>query len=313
MKTQLLVILSPPRSFSSVISTMIGQHPDIYGFPELHVFIGNTLQEVLDREYKVGNYFGPPGLLRAVAELEWGYQTSESILKAVGWLGVRRKWSTKKLMDYLLEKVNPLLGIEKSPITSLQQLWIERAYSFFPNAYFLHLTRHPVSTRKSIDIFLRQPGRSTRPPTHDSLLTWYRFHRNIIEFTRTLPTGQSMRIKGEDLMAYPDVFLPQIAEWMGIRTDLNAIEAMKHPEKSPYAFRGPYPAHGGNDGNFMRNPSLTDRKIIEPSLRGFINSAPISWLDEHNKSLLNQIGYDIAKPKELASEILSFSSSLGYY
>ena len=47
-----LIILSPPRSFSSVISTMIGQHPQIYGFPELHLFSGETLGDILEREAK---------------------------------------------------------------------------------------------------------------------------------------------------------------------------------------------------------------------------------------------------------------------
>ncbi|MEA3277491.1 MAG: sulfotransferase, partial [Pseudomonadota bacterium] len=64
MNEKFLIILSPPRSFSSVVSTVIGQHPDLYGFPELHLFIGDTVQEVIDVEYGKANYFGPPGVLR---------------------------------------------------------------------------------------------------------------------------------------------------------------------------------------------------------------------------------------------------------
>ena len=60
-----LLILSPPRSFSSVVSTMLGQHPEMYGFPELP-FMGDTVREViaLKREHKVGHAI-PPGLLRS--------------------------------------------------------------------------------------------------------------------------------------------------------------------------------------------------------------------------------------------------------
>jgi hypothetical protein len=32
-----MLILCPPRSFSSVVSAMIGQHPQLYGFPELNL------------------------------------------------------------------------------------------------------------------------------------------------------------------------------------------------------------------------------------------------------------------------------------
>ena len=38
-----LFILCPGRSFSSVVASMIGQHPDAYGLPELNLFLGPTL------------------------------------------------------------------------------------------------------------------------------------------------------------------------------------------------------------------------------------------------------------------------------
>ena len=42
-----LVILSPARSFSSVVSTMIGEHPQLYGFPELHICTSDSLEDVI--------------------------------------------------------------------------------------------------------------------------------------------------------------------------------------------------------------------------------------------------------------------------
>ena len=286
MSNKFLVLLSPPRSFSSVVSTMIGQHPELYGFPELHLFIGDTVQEVLDREYAAGNYFGPPGILRTIAQLEFGYQTSATITKAIGWLGERRHWSTKRMMDHLRTLVDPLIGMEKSPITALKPLGIERAFAFYPDAYYLHLTRHPVTTRRSMDVFLDQRNRQERKRPFDSLLSWYRFHRNIIDFTRTLPLGQSMRVKGEDVLSEPDLYLPQIADWLGVRTDRKAIDAMKHPELSPYAYRGPAPAHGGNDGNFMRDPALRSGRIREPSLRAFLAPETLKWIPDTEQAIL---------------------------
>jgi hypothetical protein len=37
-----LFILAPPRSFTSVICGMIGQHPQMYGLPEVNLFAGET-------------------------------------------------------------------------------------------------------------------------------------------------------------------------------------------------------------------------------------------------------------------------------
>ena len=320
MADKFLIILSPPRSFSSVVSTMIGQHPQLYGFPELHLFIGDTVQAVLDREYRVGNFFGPPGVIRSIAELVFGCQTSATVVKAIGWLAERRHWSTKQLMDLFRELVDPKIAMEKSPVTALKPLYIERAYAFYPDAYYLHLTRHPVSTRKSLIEFRemkreRHVGGVDIPVGDhpvDDLLVWHRFHKNILEFTRNLPLGQSIRVRGEDVLSEPDVYLAQIAEWLGLRTDREAIEAMKHPEASPYAYRGPTPAHGGNDPNFMRSPRLRPGKIREPSLRDFLDRNNINWVNEDRAETLRESGFRLVPEEMVMEEILGMSHCMGY-
>ena len=320
MAEKFLIILSPPRSFSSVVSTMIGQHPQLYGFPELHLFIGDTVESVLDREHRVGNFFGPPGVIRTIAELVFGRQTNATVVKAIGWLAERRHWSTKRLMDLFRELVDPKIAMEKSPVTSLQPVFIERAYAFYPDAYYLHLTRHPVSTRKSL-IEFREMQRERRPagieiPLRDhpvdGLLVWHRFHKNILDFTRTLPVGQSIRVKGEDVLSEPDLYLPQIAEWLGVRTDRVAIDAMKHPEASPYAYRGPTPGDGGNDPNFMRSPKLRPGKISEPSLTDFLTRADIDWLRNDLAETLKEDGFRLSAEEAIMDEIIGMSHSIGY-
>ncbi|MBN2885770.1 MAG: sulfotransferase [Chromatiaceae bacterium] len=307
-----LILLSPPRSFSSVVSTMIGQHPELYGFPELHLFIGDSVQEVLDREYRAGNHFGPPGLLRAIAELEFGVQTTATITRAIGWLAERRHWTTKDMMDHLRERVAPRIGMEKSPITALKPLGLERAWTFYPTAHFLHLTRHPVSTRRSMDLFLDQRARTEKRRAFDSLLSWYRFHRNILEFTQRLPPGQSLMVKGEDVLSDPERYLPQIAEWLGLRTDAAAIEAMKHPECSPYAYRGPAPAHGGNDGNFMRDPVLRPGRVREPSLSDFFARQSFDWITDEESERLAAAGCQLAPTATLIEDVSALAHRLGY-
>jgi hypothetical protein len=320
MSDKFLIILSPPRSFSSVVSTMIGQHPQLYGFPELHLFIGDTVQEVLDREYRVGNFFGPPGVIRAIAELVFGCQTNATVIKAIGWLAERRHWSTKQLMDLFREMVHPKIAMEKSPITALKPLFIERAHAFYPDACYLHLTRHPVSNRKSL-IEFREKNRErhiegveipTGDDPVDDLLVWYRFHKNILDFTRSLPVGQSIRLRGEDVLSEPDAYLPQIAEWLGVRTDREAIAAMKRPEASHYAFPGPAPVPGGNDRNFMRSPRLRPGKIREPSLHDFLERTEIRWVREDRLETMRNAGFRMASERTVIDEIRAMSQSMGY-
>ena len=148
-----LIILSPPRSFSSVISTMLGEHPEMYGFPELHLFVGDTVREVLDHERERANHAGPPGVLRSLAQLHDGVQTTGTAIRACVWLQERADWSTKTLMDYLFEKVSPRVAVEKSPPTSVKVMFMERAYAYYPDAFYLHLTRHPIPNRESLREF----------------------------------------------------------------------------------------------------------------------------------------------------------------
>ena len=275
---QPLIILSPPRSFSSVVSTMLGQHPQLYAFPELYLFTFNDLQEFFyfQEKYQFGNKTS--GLIRTIAQENYGKQTKKTNLQAIDWLRERIDWSTEKLFNYLLDIVNPRIGVDKTPTTSRKMENLERAYAMFPNAYFLHLTRHPVSAKKSIEDLLAIKHSKLYKKTGvwqedkyaiNGLLVWLKMHNNIIRFTKTLPVGQTMRIKGENIISQPDVYLPQIAQWLGLRTDSEAIEAMKHPENSPYAYVGSFPAYGGNDLKFMRNPKLRIGTVKEPSLKKF--------------------------------------------
>ena len=314
----ILIILSPPRSFSSVISTMIGQHPELYGFPELHLFSSESVAEIVDNKVKSGKV-AAPGLLRTLAQEHDGVQSTETILRAIEWFLERRHWSTEKLFAYLMELISPKIGVEKTPQTAKKTKYLERAYQYFPNAYYLHLTRHPVSSRKSIDEFLadkvkKNKGRlaSLRSELVDGFLVWHQFHSHILEFTSTLPTGQTMRIKGEALLSEPDLYLPQIANWLGLRSDAEAVEAMKHPERSPYAYVGPAPTPGGNDPKFMRNPFLRSGKLKEPSLKVFFETNSWEWPTAAVKSFFNEQNRDFPSKEVFMQEVTRLANLMGY-
>src|SRR5436190_23118240 len=63
-----LFVLAPPRSFTSVVGTMLGQHPELYGLPETHLFGCKTMAEwwgVCEEQ----TFPRADGLVRAVAEV----------------------------------------------------------------------------------------------------------------------------------------------------------------------------------------------------------------------------------------------------
>ena len=100
-------VLAPARSHSSVVTTAIGQHPQLHGFPELGLYRRDTIRPIL---------FDPPGwkgipsgarrggLLRALAQQNDGDQGPKAILEAYDWLRCRRDWSGAHVYDHLLSR-----------------------------------------------------------------------------------------------------------------------------------------------------------------------------------------------------------------
>jgi hypothetical protein len=265
-------MLCPPRSFSSVVCAILGRHPELYDFPELNLFLADTLGDILDGPRLLGTdpsrAPGTPvfpydvGLIRAVAELHFGSQTADTLAQARSWLNERRDWSTRRVFDSLLDKIRPRTGVDKSPWNVLSPEFMERARAMYPHARFLHLTRYPVSAMRSMHEFFGRRG--FEPAREDNCRTgWTRYarawcsaHQAVLNFTASLPAGQVLRVRGEDLLREPDVHLPRVAAWLGIRTDADAIEAMKHPENSPFARAPALQGWAGYDPKFLNNPHL---------------------------------------------------------
>lgn len=274
-----VIILAPPRSFTSVVCAMLGQHPQMYGLPEVNLFVAETMRE---REGVIARpKFSEHGLLRVVAQLFAGEQTIQTIALARRWIEIRSNCTCASVFRELAEKVSPRILVDKSPRTITRCDYIQRAWRAFPSTKFLHLLRHPRSqgeslwklggtvVAKGLDAF----DYSTDPPVVDFQKAWYSMHMNIVTFLDGVPEGQQMRVLGEDLLANPEAYLRRIAEWLGLRTDDEAMEAMKHPERSPYACFGPMNARFGNDPHFLQSPTFRPYSgAAQPTLEG-----PLSW------------------------------------
>jgi hypothetical protein len=296
-----LFILAAPRSFSSVVCGMLGVHPQMYGLPEVHLFSEERMDGWLGHA-SGETYMKEHGILRSVAQLCYGNQGEESIKKAAAWLMRRRTSTSGMIFEELALRVSPAILVDKSPSMVYQPESMRRAHRFFPQAKFLHLVRHPMGQGQSVLKYrsvLAKPeyqprqrdlGAGTVPEWVNNLASfpysplahdpeydpsevdpqrgWYVLNRNILEFLSTVPGHQQMTILGEDLLTETEQGLVKIAQWLGIRDDDEAIERMKHPERSPYACFGPAGARLGNDIFFLQDPRLHPARAKPQSLEG---------------------------------------------
>ncbi len=270
-----LFVVCPGRSFSSVICASIGQHPEAFGLPEVNLFVKPTVGGLIDAAVPfLGLQQATSGLRRSLAELLHGEQTDETIAEVDKWLRERRSWSGGRMFEEIRDLAAPRMIVEKSPSnvagSGPDRARFRRLFDAFPDAMFLHVTRHPRSTSRS-----RQKVREKRSGLHEAIgvdpmaddeANWAQTHEYLLNLGYELPTSQYMLLNGEWFFEEPRLVLRQICQWLEISDDEDAITEMMHPENSPFAGPGPKSSPGGNNPGFLKNPKLRIGRIPAENL-----------------------------------------------
>lgn len=296
---ELLFILCSGRSFSSVICAVIGQHPQCYGLPELNLFIGDTLGGALD-VYQRSGRIGMDGLARTLAQLHHGEQTFTTIEAAYAWIEDNRALTPREVLDHIQDCVGPdRILVEKSPANVINSACLARVLHAYPTASFMQLLRHPRSRGKSHQAAMEaEKARAFFNKmigiVYDYEAKWTDTHRMIHTAGRDMPPGQMLRLHGETVLRDLRLYLPQICEWLDIRSDAAAIEAMLHPEDSPYSRIGPENAKYGTNTGFLENPHLDMDKLSRltpPTLDAPMDWAPDRHFSDTTRALAHYYGY----------------------
>lgn len=274
-------ILASPRSFTSMLCAMLGQHPQHYGMPELNLFLADTLGELVEHT-RGEKHFMLHGMLRAVAQLYAGEQTLNSLDLVRRWMGKRLRASTADIYRELQEKVAPLAIVDKSPVYVSRPEILERLWKTFPDAHFLHLVRHPLTQGQSMmrisdGAMARMAGSydtTVRPPLLDPQIAWLRNQKLILQFLERVPAPRRKTVRGEEVLSEPRKYLPEICAWLGRECGNAAVEAMLHPEDSPFACLGPLGSNLGNDVEFLKSPAFRARPVATGSLQGALPWRP---------------------------------------
>jgi len=291
-----LFILAAPRSTSSVSCAMLGQHPQMYGLPETHLFRFDTMAPWFEHDRQ--HSFQIHGLLRVVAEVYYGGQTARTVAAARGWLRRRANVTSGALLEEIATTLAPRILVDKSPSTVYAPDRLGRTRTFFPAARYIHLVRHPRPYCTSVLTYLdtlsrpdhRTPGAADGAgeapewidhlasfpygdlPPRDPQGGWYALNTLIVDFLAAVPDARWTTVRAEDLVGDPAAVSARLAGWLGLRTDEAAVSRMLHPELSPYARFGPPGAREGNDIFFLERPALRSPRPQTHVLEG-----PLPW------------------------------------
>ena len=278
-----LFLLAPPRSYTSLVNAMLGQHPQAFGLPEMCLFNVDTLVDLWKgskTEIAENGSMVRHGLLRAVAEIYCGEQRATTVNMALAWASRREEWETGRVFQEIVAKLHPLVAVEKSPSYTMSVKRMQAMHRAFPDARFLHLVRHPVAQCKSL-MAINDGAFSLKVEGFElgedyallePQIAWHDLNLNILDFLDEVPPERQLRMRGEDIMADPRRHLAEIARWAGLRDDDEAVDAMMHPEQSPFACFGPINALFGNDPNFLAGPTFRPHTPKVPAL-----DKPVPW------------------------------------
>jgi len=298
-----IFLLAPPRSYSTVSIAMLAGHPDIYGFPEMLLFkvategelptIGELLSGAEMQARASSFRFARPGVTRAVAQVHEGNQSPTALRNAWEWLNNHVDWSTVRLMDHLLALVYPKIGIENSPDTVTSDRALNACLRSYPNARYIHLTRHPVTSLQSMlkhyaALYPEEVPIETRVRQH--LLLWYTSHLRIVKALRGLPRGRWIRVRAEDLLGNPQSRIPGVLDWIGLPQDEHIVNVMTQTERWDFAGLKQMSGYGGGDPIFMNDPML--RSVPPPPSERMPEEWVISGaISRRISALANYLGY----------------------
>lgn len=257
----MIPVLAPPRSCSSLITAMLGQHPDLYAPAELECFTGDTLGECFAFAARVP-VVTMHGLLRTVAQLQSGCQSTKTVSAARRWLEARSHWSSGDLVAWIETQIKPRRLLDKSPIHALRWPSLQRLAAVCADQPVLHLSRHPISAIRSLSGAYSHRGQRLTPS--EALRTWLQGHRNCLRYRNELTQSPSLLLRSEDLLSEPEASLTRVCRHLGITDHPMAVAAMLHPERSPYACLGPADAPSGNDPHWMSAPALRRQDTPAP-------------------------------------------------
>jgi hypothetical protein len=173
-------------------------------------------------------------------------------------------------MEYLLQLIYPRIGVEKSPATVASAQALARCLRAFPAARYVHLTRHPVGTQRSMlrlySQYLFPAGMAHAERVRLCVLAWYTGHSRIVKALQAVPPSRWLRVRAEDLIGDPRTWLPRVLDWLDLRYDEPIIDRMLDTRRWEFARWDGHIGYGGADPYFLAAPALRPAQPPEPEV-----------------------------------------------
>ncbi|MGZ9809215.1 hypothetical protein ACXN5S_02005 [Pseudoroseicyclus sp. H15] len=248
-----ILVLAPAGTPGATLAAALGQGPESWGLPELH------LEEATHVDHWLSSLTGPRaalshGLLRALCELLAGEQSMAAVEMARRWLMRRMAMTMPALAQELQAMIAPRRMVTSASIALFDEGARERLHEAFPQARLVALQMHPLNHSERLmsqqnglaGFLLGAIDRSGEAPRPDPPALLQAAEEGL-EGCRALWGDDILTCRVEDLAQSPAAELERLAEGLGLPADEAAVAAMSHPETSPFTGPGPLGAHVPGD------------------------------------------------------------------
>lgn len=222
---QVIFILSPPRSGSTLLRVILQGNSRLFAPPEMDLLSFNTLRERHEFFKDRGLVIWLEAITRTLMEIhKCNDKEAKEILDAY----LKQDISTHEFYHRIQFRLGERILVDKTPSYSLDMNILQRAEESFENAKYIHLIRHPYAMIYSfIEAQLDQNFFKYKHPfTRRQLaeLIWLVSHQNILDFLSQIPDNRKHLLRYEDLLHDPKTEVLNLCNFLDIPFEEGMLE-----------------------------------------------------------------------------------------
>jgi amino acid adenylation domain-containing protein len=280
-----IFILSPPRSGSTLLRVMLAGHPDLFVPPELELLSFENLQQrkaIFSEPYQ----FALEGTIRAMMALKGC--TMERATKLMAEYE-NQNLTTPQFYHLIQTWCGEKTLIDKTPSYALALNTLKRAESYFENARYIHLLRHPYGMIHSFEeakfdqLWFRFAHHFSARELGE--LTWLISQQNIRDFLQEIPTERQHRLTFEELVREPRTVLESLCHFLGLAFHPDMLQP--YQDKQQRMTDSLY-----QESKMVGDPKFHTHKQIEPqTAERWRNTYTADFLGEVTWEMAESLGY----------------------
>lgn len=229
-------VLSPPRSGTTLLRTMLGSHPALFAPPELQLLNFETLRERRRVLSNGRDDFWLQGSVRALMAL---YECDADSAYACMERFERADWSVQRFYRHLQDQLHGRTLVDKTPTYALDLATLREAEESFAEPRYIHLVRDAGAAVESFieaklhvffpPFFTEPPG---LPPRQLAEAVWEVSHENISTFLGEVDASRTHRVFFDELVREPVRTMRALSLFLGIPFMAETADPYQHDPRS---------------------------------------------------------------------------------